>query len=286
MWTKSSIAASSVMRCPESQLRGVLIRHIIYSLILYIRQCSVFRLTQASKYNNKTRLNLRCSPIRLTDIILYRIDIFHWTFSSKKKKKKLKNHTMEEARPAVQGHFAGIGEHETNGLRSPEGQSGVAYQAPSTRRTARGEVSDTDALSGAPRGIGENGDGGGLSSAGTHHYGADSLSYITSGTYGRSDIPRDTFGTFESGSRDVTSSNGQRRNGPDASDVRVPRNGADAGNLSDSMIGTGEITPGAGHTSMSASHSTAGTTHHKPTLKEKLNPKKDADGDGKAGIMD
>ncbi|KAL1882858.1 hypothetical protein Daus18300_000496 [Diaporthe australafricana] len=193
---------------------------------------------------------------------------------------------MDEARPAVQSHFAGNGEHETSGLARPEGQSGVAYQAPSTRRTARGEISDTDALSGAPRGVGETGDGGGHPSAGTHHYGADSLSYITSGTSGRSDIPRDTFGTVEGDSQGVASSRGLRYDGPDASDVRVPRHGADAGGFGDSTIGAEDVRPGAGHTSTGAGHSTAGTAHHKPTLKDKLNPKKDADGDGKAGIMD
>jgi hypothetical protein len=38
-------------------------------------------------------------------------------------------------------------------------------------------------------------------------------------------------------------------------------------------------------TGHSTTTGTTTTTHTKPSLMDKLNPKKDADGDGKAGIM-
>lgn len=141
------------------------------------------------------------------------------------------------------GHIGGAGARGTTSLTHPDGESGVGYHAPSTRRTTRGETPETyGPYKGSPE-ADERGQGYGLSSEGTHHHGADSLSYPyttpgTSGGYGKSSVPRDTPET--------------RR--------------------------TRESTPGAGQTSSNPSH-------HKPTLMEKLNPKKDANGDGKAGIM-
>jgi hypothetical protein len=50
--------------------------------------------------------------------------------------------------------------------------------------------------------------------------------------------------------------------------------------------GASTIGSGAHHSTSHDSHSSSTTTHKKPSLMDKLNPKKDTDGDGKAGIMD
>ncbi|KAG6353996.1 hypothetical protein INS49_004967 [Diaporthe citri] len=139
------------------------------------------------------------------------------------------------------GHIDGAGVRGTTSLTHPDGESGVGYHAPSTRRTTRGGTPEMYGPSADARGINENDHEYGLSSEGTHHHGADSLGYTTSprsGTRGKSSVPR---GSLE-------------------------------------MRRTSESTPGATHT-------TTSPTQHKPTFIEKLNPKKDADGDGKAGTM-
>ena len=57
---------------------------------------------------------------------------------------------------------------------------------------------------------------------------------------------------------------------------------------STSTSGTGTGTRGAGYDNYDNDSygNTTGTTGKKPGLMDKLNPKKDADGDGKAGIGD
>jgi hypothetical protein len=53
-------------------------------------------------------------------------------------------------------------------------------------------------------------------------------------------------------------------------------------------VGAGQYGSTTGHGGVGSGQydSTGNTTHTKPTLKEKLHPKIDADGDGKPGIMD
>ena len=64
--------------------------------------------------------------------------------------------------------------------------------------------------------------------------------------------------------------------------------GALGGSTSTSGIGSGTGTRGAGYDSYDNDNydNTTGTTGKKPGLMDKLNPRKDADGDGKAGIGD
>ena len=55
---------------------------------------------------------------------------------------------------------------------------------------------------------------------------------------------------------------------------------------STSTTGTGIGTRGAGYDNYDNTTGTTGTTGKKPGLMDKLNPRKDADGDGKAGFGD
>ena len=55
---------------------------------------------------------------------------------------------------------------------------------------------------------------------------------------------------------------------------------------STSATGTGTGTRGSGYDDYDNYDNTTGTTGKKPGLMDKLNPRKDADGDGKAGIGD
>lgn len=49
--------------------------------------------------------------------------------------------------------------------------------------------------------------------------------------------------------------------------------------------GTGAVVGTGAAVGSTTSHGSHGSSTHKPSLMDKLNPKKDADGDGKAGFM-
>ncbi|EHK96035.1 hypothetical protein GLAREA_10909 [Glarea lozoyensis ATCC 20868] len=145
-----------------------------------------------------------------------------------------------------------------------------------------GREERTDAFQGEPRSV-----GGTLGGKGAH--GTTSLTEEGAGRHGHSSTtgPHSSSAMNKADPRVDSDLDGSRTVGQTGSSnyttsgAQNPSSGIGSTSTAPRTTGTG-----VGHTTSNTTHGSHGSeTKHKPSLMDKLNPKVDADGDGKAGFM-
>ncbi|TVY46533.1 hypothetical protein LCER1_G009324 [Lachnellula cervina] len=143
-----------------------------------------------------------------------------------------------------------------------------------------GREERTDAFAGEPRSVG--GTLGGQGARGTTSLTEDDSSRTGTGHHGTGHHHGSTDNYGSSG----TTGSSLRNDG-----ASIGNNGSSTGNYGSSTVNSGAVGNNGSSTgnygsSTGTRGSSTSTTGQKPGLMDRLNPKKDTDGDGKAGIMD